>query len=121
MAALVSGVRPLDFLLSQANFQRSRDNVVFLTGVIYQPGQVLGKVTASGKYKPVDSAAVDGSAVAVAVCCYPYDATAGDIKGVAITRQAEVKADGLIYPTGISAGNKTTAVAQLVAAGIIVR
>lgn len=119
---LRSTVRPLDFLLSQGNWSISRDNVVFATNALpYQPGQVLGKVTATGKYAPLNTAASDGTAIAVAIACYPYDATAADIKGVIIARQAEVKADCLIYPTGISDADKTTAVANLKAAGILVR
>ena len=39
--------------------------ITVLSGETLEAGAVLGKVTASGKYKALDPAAVDGSEVAV--------------------------------------------------------
>ncbi len=120
---LRGGVRPLDFILSE-NDQvgaLSRDNLTFKSGNTFTPGQVCGIITDTGKVVPLDPAASDGSDDAAVICCYPIDATAGDVMGVGIVRHATVKKDGLVWPEGISAPNKADAIAQLKAAGIIIR
>jgi len=57
--------------------------VTLLTGTSYKKGAVLGKITASGKYKLVDSAAVDGSQTPKYVLSADVDATAADRPGIA--------------------------------------
>ena len=47
--ATTEATRAGEFLLSEANGTRSRESVT-VTGGSYPAGQVLGKVTASGKY-----------------------------------------------------------------------
>lgn len=47
-----------------------------LTGGNYPAGTILGKITASGKYKSCASAANDGSQNAEAILAYATDATA---------------------------------------------
>ena len=118
---LIEAVHPGDFILTESRRTISRDNVTLLAGSVYQPGQVLGLITASGKYAAHNPAAADGSQNAVAVCIYRYDATAADVKGVIIARDAEVKADGLIWAVGISAPNKAAGIASLKAQQIMVR
>ncbi|MCP4618507.1 MAG: head decoration protein, partial [Bradyrhizobium sp.] len=49
------------------------------------------------------------------------DATAADKAAVYHARDAEVKGLALTWPAGISAPNKTAAIAALAALGIIVR
>lgn len=44
-------------------------------------GTVLGQITASKKYKTVNSASEDGSQTAMAVLAYPVDATDADVVG----------------------------------------
>jgi hypothetical protein len=120
---LSGGVRPGDFILSE-NEQvgaRSRDNLTFKSGNTFKPGQVCGIITATGKVVPLDPAASDGSDDAAVLPVYAIDATAADVMGVGITREATVKEDGLIWPAGISAPNKAAAIAQLKALGIIIR
>ncbi len=53
-------------------------------GQALEAGAVLGKVTASGKYKAFDPAAVDGSEAAAGVLYGAVDASAADAEGVAI-------------------------------------
>lgn len=52
---------------------------VTIVGVEVAVGDVLGKITASGKYVVVDSTAVDGSAVARCVALEACDATVEDV------------------------------------------
>jgi hypothetical protein len=86
-------------------------------------GQILGKVTASGKYAQVAPAASDGSQVAAAVLIQPFGSTlAADGQYLAITRGPVIfKAGGLAYTSGMTAGQKTAAQQQLAAAGMPVR
>jgi Bacteriophage lambda head decoration protein D len=77
----------------------------------------LGKVTASGKYKAFDPAAVDGSEAAAGILYDPVDASAADIEGVAIVRPAEANAAELVWPEGITAPEQAT-VKPLTTAGM---
>ena len=52
MTVLTQGMQPLEFLISEANSSRSRDQAtVTIAGAVALPsGTVLGKITATGKY-----------------------------------------------------------------------
>lgn len=54
------------------------DKIVLVSGQNLTRGAVLGKITASGKYKLSASAAGDGSEVPLAVLSFDVDASAGD-------------------------------------------
>ena len=92
-----------------------------LSGETLEAGAVLGKVTASGKYKALDPAETDGSEAAAGILYGGVDAAAADAEGVAIVRLAEVNAAELVWPDGITAGEKTTALGELAALDIIAR
>ena len=116
------------YLVSEANGTRSREVVTLAEGVVRNPGTVLGKVTATGKYVPVDPAngtgegeTPDGSHIAVAVLYAAVDATAGDKPAVITARDAEVEAAALIWPAAITPTQKTAALGQLAAVGIVAR
>lgn len=123
MAILTEGNRPLQFLLSEANFHRSRDTITVASGAgKLLAGTVLGKVTATSKYLPSPATGSGGSQVGSAVLAYPVDATSADVVVTAITRDAEVKAGELKYEATVNdAGKKATKNAELAAVGIIVR
>lgn len=53
-----------------------------LAGTAYKRGDVLGKVTASGKWVVSAAAAVDGSQTPRAVLLHDVDATAADADGI---------------------------------------
>jgi hypothetical protein len=92
-----------------------------LSGETLEAGAVLGKVTASGKYKALDPAVVDGSEAAAGILYGGVDASAADAEGIAIVRLAEVHAGELVWPDGITAGEQTTALGELAALSIIAR
>ena len=115
-------------MVSEANGTRSRDVVTLAEGVVRNPGTVLGKVAATGKYVPVDPAngtgegeTPDGSHIAVAVLFAAVDATVGDKPAVITARDAEVEAAALIWPAAITPTQKTAALGQLAAVGIVAR
>ncbi|WP_312568259.1 head decoration protein [Comamonas sp.] len=116
------------YLVSEANGTRSRDVITLAAGHNCLPGTVLGKVAATGKYEPVDPAngsgqgeTPDGSHTAVAVLFAAVDATAGEKPAVITARDAEVEAAALIWPTAITPTQKTAALGQLAAVGIVAR
>ena len=118
MTVLTQGYQTGEFLLSDEGM-RSRDavTVTIAGGVALPSGQVLGKITASGKFVAHDAGASNGSQTAVAVLYTPLPGVNGDVKATAITREAEVITKVLnngVAPTAL-------ALSQLAAAGIIAR
>lgn len=116
------------YLVSEANGTRSREVVTIAQGQNLLPGAVLGKVTATGKYVAVDPAngsgeggTPDGSQTAVAVLFAAVDTTAAEKPGVITARDAEVAAHALAWPAGMTEPQKTAALAQLAAVGIVAR
>ena len=126
MTTFTEGRHSTEGLLSEANFHRSRDNIVIAAGAgLIVAGMVLGKVTASGKYVPSANAEVtgeEGAEVGAAIALYNCDATSADQKVAAITRDAEWNGNTLSFDSTVNdAGKKATKVAQLAAKGIIAR
>jgi Bacteriophage lambda head decoration protein D len=121
MLVLNEGRYAGEFLVSEGNGRISRETITVLSGQTLQTAAVLGKVTASGKYKALDPAAVDGSEAAVGILYDAVDASAADAEGVAIVRLAEVNAVELVWPDGITGPEQTTALGELAALSIIAR
>ena len=62
MTVLLETRHPGEFLMTEANGQRSRETITIASGAgVIAPGTVLGKVTASGKYVASAVGASDGS------------------------------------------------------------
>ena len=74
-------------------------HVVLTTGTL-ERGAVLGRITASGKYKLAASASTDGSEVPALVLAVPTDASAGEVTTSAYVSGAFDRAR-LIYGAGI--------------------
>lgn len=110
-------------ILSEANGHRSRETVTIVSGQNLKAGAVIGKITASGKYKIADNVtpASDGSQTAAGVLLEDVDASGADAPGLVLLRDAEVKVGALNYMAGASAGNKTSLHGHLAALGVIVR
>jgi hypothetical protein len=121
MPELTEGRYGGEFLVSEGNGRISRDTIIVLSGQTLQPGAVLGKVTASGKYKVLAPAADDGSEVAAGILYGAVDASGGDAEGVAIVRLAEVNAGELVWPDGIEPAERATALGELALLSIIAR
>lgn len=112
-----------DLLLYEAGVQVNYviDTVTVASGTLASPiGQVLGKVTASGKYVQVAPAAVDGSGAVGGILLEPITATlTADTQLNVLTRgPAVVKSTGLAYTSGMTGTQITAAAAQLLALGI---
>jgi hypothetical protein len=117
------GRHPGEFLLSEAEGTRSREVATVAAGAgIIAPGTVLGRVTASGKFVASPDTGADGSQTAACIALYGCDATSADQKITVIQRDAEVKADALVFAASVNDAPKRAAKAtQLAALGIIVR
>ncbi|MGX1323256.1 hypothetical protein AB7M17_006709 [Bradyrhizobium sp. USDA 377] len=122
MPTFNEGRHPAEFLLSEANGQRSRGNITIAQNQTVVPGQVLGKVTASGQYVMHDPAAADGSQTAAAVALYGAVTGAGVTAAIsAIVREAEVNGKTLTYKSGLTTPQIAQIAVDLAAIQILVR
>ena len=120
MTAKTEAVHAEEFLISEANRFRSRENITIVSGQNLAAGAVVGKITAGGKYAIYANGASDGTQAAAGVLCQAVDASLADKAGAIIIRDAEVDGDllgwGANDSTGITAG-----IADLAALNIHVR
>ena len=112
-----------DILKYELNPNYTRETVTLLAGTAYPVGAVLGRITASGKYKLATSGGTDGAQTAAAMLLYAVDASAGDRTGIALVRgPAIVSKVTLIFDATVDDAAKTvTKHGQLAALGIIPR
>jgi hypothetical protein len=112
-----------DVLKYEVNPNYTREVVTLLAGTAYPVGAVLGRITASGKYKLATSGGSDGAQTASAVLLYAVDATLADATGIVVARgPAIVSRAGLAYDATVDDAAKiATKIGQLAAAGIIAR
>ena len=112
-----------DVLKYEVNPNYTRETVTLLAGTPYPVGAVLGRITASGKYKLATSGGSDGAQTASAVLLYAVDATLADAVGIVVARGPSiVSRAGLAYDATVDDGAKiTTKLGQLAAIGIIAR
>ena len=118
-------IRPLEFLLSEANGSLSRDQVTLTASQgDLAAGTVLARVTATGNYVPYDddaNGATPGAGVALAILAYPAPNSASTQAITVISRQAEVELAGLTWEASNDAGEIAAGRAELAAVGIICR
>ena len=112
-----------DVLKYEVNPNYTREVITLLAGMPYPVGSVLGKITASGKYKLATSGGSDGAQTAVAVLLYAVDASLADATGIVVSRgPAIVSRAGLAYDATVDDAAKiTTKIDQLAAVGIVAR
>jgi hypothetical protein len=112
-----------DVLKYEVNPNYTREVVTLLAGMPYPVGSVLGRITASGKYKLATSGGTDGAQTATAVLLYAVDATLADAEGIVVARgPAIISRAELAYDATVDDAAKiTTKIGQLAAAGIIAR
>jgi len=121
MPTLTEGRHAGGFLVWEAFRDYCREVVTIASGTL-EPGTVLGKITASGKYAAHDPDATDGTETAVAVLWGKADASGGDVPAVALVRgPAIVNRHDLVFAGTPSEPEITAAHAALAAAGILVR
>lgn len=115
-----------DLLKYELNGNFSRETVTLKAGTAYALGSVLGKVTASGKYRLSPAAEVvgdEGADIASAVLLGAVDATGGDKIGLVAARGPTIVSKAaLVFDASVDQpAEKTAKYGQLAAAGIIAR
>jgi hypothetical protein len=115
---LTQGIQPLEWLVStDGTYSIDQVTVTVSGATALKSGQVLGQITATGKWVAHSAAATDGSEVAKAILQADTSDVNGDHQAVAYTRHAEVW--GAMLNSGVAP--TTAAITSLAAAGIIVR
>lgn len=121
MTTLVEGTHPGGFLVWEAFRDYTRETITVAAGT-HQPGTVLGKITASGKYTVLTPGASNGSQNAAGILWGQADATDADAPGVVLVRgPAIVNRHEILWPDGITEPQTATAIAALAALGILLR
>ncbi|WP_342640931.1 head decoration protein [Rhodoligotrophos ferricapiens] len=111
-----------DVVKTEGKNRYSRDEVILASGSpALEVGTVLGMVTTTGKYEQLDPAASDGTQTARAILLEKTPALSADRRVVVLARAAEVVSQALIWPAGINATQKATALASLDGRGIVAR
>lgn len=121
MPPLTEPNRSGDFLLFEEDHHYSRDVVTIAASADLEPGTVLGKVTASGKFIRSVETASDGSETATAVLLSPAKAETADVTdALVIARHARVKRHGLLFDASYDdTAKRDAAVAELASVGIL--
>ena len=112
-----------DVLKYEVNPNYTRETVTLLAGTAYPVGAVLGRITASGKYKLATSGGSDGAQTAAAVLLFAVDASTTDAIGVVVARgPAIVSKAALVFDATVDDAPKTaTKHGQLASLGIVPR
>jgi len=122
MTAITNDLTLGDLLKYEEENLYSRDQVTVVNGQNLKLGAVIGRVSATQKVKALDPSATDGSEVAAGVVLQSIDASAAEkTNGLIVSRQAIVADHALVWPVAITTEEKTAAIAQLEAIGVLVR
>jgi len=114
MVAVSDTKRTAEFLVSEANGYRSREErTAALGGSVLPAGTLLGRLTAGGNYVPYDSGAATGAQTVSGIL---FQAGTGTALQTIIVRDAEINHAAITY-TGVEA----TITTGLNALGIAVR
>lgn len=119
MTELTQAKRDADFIISEAQGKRSRETITIASGNgVIAPGTVLG-LKGDGEYAPSTIAVGTGEETAVAINIYGGDTTSASITVAAITDDAEVNVNQLIYAADVDLdAEKITKQTELRAVGI---
>lgn len=122
MTAITNDLTLGDLLKYEEENLYSRNQVTVVSGQNLKLGTVIGRVSATQKVKALDPSATDGSEVAAGVMLQSIDASAAEkTNGLIVSRQAIVADHALVWPVAITTEEKTAAIAQLEAIGVLVR
>jgi hypothetical protein len=126
MAGILKTVSPYNrgpghFCVGELNYERANQPVVIaLAAPAMLAGQIMGKITASGKYVPLNTGAATGEEVFAGILWDDVADSAADQKKVVTVREATVNSNALVGWSALSAPQKATAITQAAALGIII-
>lgn len=122
MTAITEGLNLGDLLKYEAPNLYSREQVTVAAGQNLELGAVVGRITASAKFKVFDPAATDGSELPAGILLGACDATLIDRDdAMLLARHGMVASNAVVWPAGITTEQKTTALAQMSSLGVLVR
>ena len=122
MTAITEGLNLGDLLKYEAPNLYSREQVTVVAGQNLELGAVVGRITATAKFKVFDPAATDGSELPAGILLGACDATLIDRDdAMLLARHGMVASNAVVWPAGITTEQKTTALAQLSSLGVLVR
>lgn len=107
-----------DLLKYEEEILYSRDTITVAAGQNLLLGTVLGML--NNKAVALNPAATDGAETVVGILIDDVDATI-DTESVMVSRNVTVSDQYVIWPTSITASQKTAALAQLNQLGIVIR
>lgn len=121
MPALNEPDRLGDLLKYEEDNRYSRDEVVVESGQNLAFGAVVARHNTNGEIVELDPGAGAGQGNAYGIIAEEVDASTAAVKSWIIARHAIVAESAVIWPTGISANQLESAIAELRALGIIIR
>lgn len=99
-----------EWLKHEMDPQMGRKAITLVSGAGNLPtGTVLGKVTASGKYKKHVNGASDGTETAVGILLDATDASSADVRAVMVDANARIVAEFLTWDASVDNSTKKNA------------
>ncbi len=109
-----------EHVINETNGTMAREQILLYRGAKIAPGTVLGMITVSKLWKPLDLAAADGSQNAAGILRDGRPARLTR-RAVAHVRDTDVNGKKLTWPAGITVNQRKAAEAQLAATNVLVR
>ena len=110
-----------DLLKFEAPNLYSREEITVAQGQKLALGAIIGQDSETDVIKALNPAATDGTQNALGALIAEVDATSGNTKAVIVTRDAILADHAVIWPSAITLEQKTAAIKQLEARGVIIR
>jgi len=110
-----------DLLKFEAPNLYSREEITVAQGQKLALGAIIAQDSETDLIKALNPAATDGTQNALGALIAEVDATSGNTKAVIVTRDAILADHAVIWPSAITLEQKTAAIKQLEARGVIIR
>jgi hypothetical protein len=110
-----------DLLKFEAPNLYSREEITVAQGQKLALGAIIGQDSETDVIKALNPAATDGTQNALGALIAEVDATSGNTKAVIVTRDAILADHAVVWPSAITLEQKTAAIKQLEARGVIIR
>jgi Bacteriophage lambda head decoration protein D len=111
-----------NFIVSEANGYRSREQIVVAQGGLYRDGTILQAVRGDElKYAPFAGGGDEEGGGALAVLFQTVDAREADIRATGMVRDCELQRAMLKFAGEVSAADREAAYAGLAAAHVVMR
>ena len=110
-----------DLLKFEAPSLYSREEITVAQGQNLTLGTLVGQQSETDLIKALNPAATDGTQNALGALIADADASSANIKAVIVTRDAILADHAVVWPTTITPPQKTAAIKQLEARGVIIR